>query len=88
MGKHASHTQICKRLARIAGHLGGVKNMIEEGRPCMDVLHQMEAVLASLRTARKVFLEDHLTHCVVESAKNGKSHSAIKEIKASLKEIL
>ena len=88
MGKHSSHEKICKRLSRIAGHVEGVKRMIEEERPCMDVLHQMEAVIASLRKARKVFLEDHLTHCVIESANNGDSKHALNELKAALKEIL
>ena len=88
MGKHASHADICKRLSRIAGHVNGIARMIEKKNSCMNVLHQMEAAIASLRKARKVFLEDHLTHCVIETANNGDAKHAVKEIKFALKEIL
>ena len=33
---HQSHPDVVKRLKRAAGHLQGVVEMIEAGRPCLD----------------------------------------------------
>ncbi|MCK4908447.1 MAG: metal-sensing transcriptional repressor [Planctomycetes bacterium] len=88
MGKHKTHQKVCRRLARIAGHVKSIGKMIDDGRSCTEVLHQMEAVVASLKTARKVFLKDHLIHCVIKSAGKGNSRYAVNQINSSLKEIL
>ncbi|MFX5570823.1 metal-sensing transcriptional repressor, partial [Acinetobacter baumannii] len=34
---HRTHTAIVKRLKRADGHLRGIVEMIEAGRPCLDI---------------------------------------------------
>ncbi|MGQ7489505.1 metal-sensing transcriptional repressor, partial [Streptococcus suis] len=41
---HETHPEIVKRLKRADGHLKGVIEMIEAGRPCLDVAQQIHAV--------------------------------------------
>ncbi len=36
--RHATHSQIVKRLKRAGGHLQSVVAMIEAGRCCLDVV--------------------------------------------------
>ncbi len=42
---------ILNRLRTIQGHLCGAINMVENGRPCAEVLHQLRAIGAALHTA-------------------------------------
>ena len=64
-----SHTQtkaVINRLARAIGHLESVKNMVENGRDCTEVLIQLAAVRSALSSTAKVILKDHLEHCINE----------------------
>ena len=39
--KHSSG--VTQRLARIAGQVNGIRDMVEEGRPCDDLLVQLSS---------------------------------------------
>ena len=64
MGIHESHGDIVKRLNRAQGHLGKVIRMIEEGRPCLDVAQQFQAVTKAMQNAKNAFIHDHIEHCL------------------------
>lgn len=64
--RHASHPDIIKRLKRAEGHLRSVIQMIEDGRPCLDVAQQLAAVEKAVGQAKKVLIHDHLDHCLDE----------------------
>lgn len=61
---HASHPAIVKRLRRASGHLGSVIGMIEEGRSCLDIAQQLQAVEKAISQAKKTLIQDHLDHCL------------------------
>ena len=61
---HQSHPEIIKRLKRADGHLKSVIQMIEDGKPCLDVAQQLSAVVSALSNAKKAFIEDHLDNCL------------------------
>lgn len=61
---HETHPQIVKRLKRAEGHLRGVIEMIESGRPCLDIAQQLHAVERAIAQAKKTFIQDHLDHCL------------------------
>jgi DNA-binding FrmR family transcriptional regulator len=61
---HQSHPEIVKRLKRAAGHLTGVIEMIEAGRPCLDLAQQLHAVEKAITTAKRTLIHDHLDHCL------------------------
>jgi DNA-binding FrmR family transcriptional regulator len=63
---HASHPEVVKRLRRAAGHLQGVIEMIEAGRPCLDIAQQLHAVEAAVANAKRTLIHDHLDHCLDE----------------------
>lgn len=64
--RHTSHPQIVKRLKRADGHLRSVIEMIEAGRPCLDVAQQLHAVEKAIAQAKKTLIQDHLDHCLDE----------------------
>lgn len=62
--RHETHPEIVKRLKRAEGHLRGVIEMIESGRPCVDVAQQLHAVEKAIGQAKKTLIQDHLDHCL------------------------
>ncbi len=65
---HQTHPDIVKRLKRAEGHLRSVIAMIEEGRPCLELATQMQAVERAIAQAKRTLIEDHLDHCLARVA--------------------
>lgn len=66
------HTKaVLNRLSRAIGHMQSVRNMVEEGRDCAEVLVQIAAVRSAIDNTGKLILQDHLKHCIVEAAAEG-----------------
>lgn len=61
---HASHPQILNRLRRADGHLLNVVSMLEEGKPCLEVVQQLQAVEKAIGAAKQALIHDHLEHCL------------------------
>lgn len=59
------------RLNRIAGQVRGIGQMIEDGRYCMDILTQMQAVKSALAKVESEVLKDHAASCVAEAIASG-----------------
>ena len=64
---HQSHPAIVKRLKRAEGHLRSVIEMIEAGRPCLDISQQLHAVEKAIGQAKRTLIRDHLDHCLEET---------------------
>ena len=60
------------RLSRIEGQIRGIKRMVAENAYCPDILVQVSAVIAALKSFNKVLLADHLHSCVVNDIRAGK----------------
>ena len=61
---HTSHPKVVSRLKRAEGHLRSVISMIEDGRPCLDVAQQLQAVESAIRNAKHALIHDHMDHCL------------------------
>lgn len=72
MSENSNRTQplTCKHAAslplvnRIGGQVSGIGKMIEEGRYCPDILNQIRAARAALKTLEGRVLRGHLQSCV------------------------
>lgn len=84
----ASLRQIVNRLSRIEGHIRGVKVMVQESRPCPDVLVQIAAIRGALDKVARVILDEHLTECIGRAAKEGNIETEIEELKSALDRFL
>jgi DNA-binding FrmR family transcriptional regulator len=72
--------RLVNRLSRIEGHIRGIKTMIQEHRPCPEVLIQVAAVRGALDKVAHSILDEHLTECVVRAAKEGDAERIDEEI--------
>lgn len=68
---HTHTREVVNRLARAIGHLQKVKQMVEDGEDCSQVLVQLAAVKSALNNTGKVILKDHLEHCIVHAVEDG-----------------
>jgi DNA-binding FrmR family transcriptional regulator len=75
---HETHPAIVKRLNRAHGHLRGVVEMIEGGRPCVEIAQQLHAVERALANARRALIQDHVDHCLAGAAVAGPTQAAEK----------
>lgn len=66
--QHETHSDVVKRLKRASGHLQKTISMIEDGRSCVDVAQQLHAVSKAIEQAKRVFIHDHIDHCLEGSA--------------------
>ena len=62
---------VLNRMNRAIGHMEAVKNMIEDGRDCSEVLIQIAAVRSAINNIGKIILEDHINHCLVDAIETG-----------------
>ena len=62
-----SHPDTVKRLKRAEGHLRSVIDMIEAGRPCIDIAQQLHAVEKAIGQAKRTLIQDHLDHCLEDA---------------------
>jgi DNA-binding FrmR family transcriptional regulator len=57
-----SGRQIKARVNRIAGQVGGIGRMVDEGRYCIDILNQIAAVRSALDALGVALLTRHLEY--------------------------
>lgn len=55
---------ITRRLNRISGQINGIREMVNDGRPCGDVLTQLSSVNSAVTQVAKLVLTEHVEHCV------------------------
>ncbi len=81
---HQQTKKVADQLARTAGHITSIKRMVEEGRPCTDVLIQLAAVRAAIDRASRLVLEDHLESCMRGANASGMPDDEWQQLKAAL----
>ncbi len=75
MTTHATHPDVIKRLKRALGHLKSIVTMLEEGRGCLEIAQQLQAVEKAIGNAKKTLVHDHIDHCL-ENTVGESSHEA------------
>lgn len=84
MTAHQSHPDILKRLKRAEGHLKSTIAMLEEGRGCLDIAQQLQAVESAISNAKKTLVHDHIDHCLERAVHDGSQSldDTLREFKA------
>jgi len=88
MHVHKRRKEVSDRLAKIEGHVRGVKNMVEAEKPCPDILLQLVAIRAALNKVSKLILEDHVESCLKDAAVSGNTEHYIDELKEALSKLI
>ena len=68
-GYAGSKDDYLKRLRRIEGQVRGVQKMVDADTYCIDILTQVSAITKALQAVSLGLLEDHVSHCVVDAAR-------------------
>ena len=72
------------RLRRIEGQVRGLQRMVDEDRYCIDILTQVNSVVAALKAVGFGLLDDHVRHCVKESIEQGNGDEKVEELMAAV----
>ncbi len=75
---------INKRLKRIEGQVRGIQKMVDENKPCEDILIQIGAVKSALHKTGHIILEGHMHHCVLDGITSGKEEETIDNLISAL----
>ncbi len=73
------------RLKVAAGHLEGVRRMVDEDRYCVDLMKQLSAVQGTLQRVQEILLRNHLSSCVSTAIRDGMGETIIDELMGALK---
>jgi DNA-binding FrmR family transcriptional regulator len=77
---------LTRRLSRIEGQVRGLIKMVEDGKPCEDILMQIGSAKAALHKTGQTLLEGHLHHCVVDGIRGGKEEETVKKLFSAIEQ--
>jgi CsoR family transcriptional regulator, copper-sensing transcriptional repressor len=83
---HHKLPEVEKRLAKIEGHVKGIRKMIDEGKSYPEIVQQITAVRAALDGAMEVIIQDLVDHVTLKTSSSGKK--AAMELKDTVSKIL
>jgi DNA-binding FrmR family transcriptional regulator len=66
--KHASHPEIVRRLKQAHGQLAAILKMFDDGRSCLELAQQIQAVESVVHSAKRSLIQDHMEHCLGDAA--------------------
>lgn len=72
------------RLRRIEGQVRGLQRMVDEEQYCIDILTQVNSVIAALKAVGIGLLDGHVRHCVTESIEQGNGDEKVEELMAAV----
>lgn len=75
---------IQSRLKKIEGQVRGIQKMVEDDKPCNDILIQIGAIKSALHKTGQIILEGHMQHCVLDGIKNGDEDETISKLLSAL----
>lgn len=79
MGCEDTRKAKINRLNRIAGQVRGIAQMVDDGRYCIDILNQLQAVKSALAKVESEVLKDHAATCVSEAIASGDESEQVKK---------
>lgn len=65
MSKEEAKKAVISRLRTIKGHIAGIEKMIEEDKPCDEILLQIAAIKSSVHKVGVVIMEEHAKDCLL-----------------------
>ncbi len=71
VGYVQNQEDLLKRLRRVEGQVRGLQRMVASETYCIDVVTQVAAATKALQAVALALLEDHLTHCLADAAREG-----------------
>ncbi len=73
--------EVMDRLRRIEGQAKGIQRMIDEGRPCKDVIVQLVALRNAVNKTATTLIAENLESCILDGDSELDPKEAIAEAK-------
>ncbi|MDQ7095853.1 metal-sensitive transcriptional regulator [Desulfosporosinus sp. PR] len=73
----AETKNIVTRLKTVRGHIAGVERMIEEEKPCEDILLQLVAVRSAVQKVSVIVAQHYANSCLVEALDKGENRQEV-----------
>ena len=71
---------ILLRLRKMEGQLKGIQKMVEQDKYCVDVLNQLNSIIAATQKVAAIIMKDHIKGCVKDAiTRNDHSDDYINE---------
>lgn len=88
MAHHPDHSKesIVKRLNRIEGQIGGIKNMIIDDRPYDEVIVQLNSSRSALQKISQILLEAHADHTFMNAVASGQTEKELESLRRAIKQ--
>lgn len=83
MARTHNRQPMVNRMARIEGHVHGVREMLITDRDCPEILIQLAAIRSALDGVARLVFEDHMDSCLVDAVETGNAEAKISEIKTA-----
>jgi len=72
--------ELHKRLARLKGQVEGLERMLDQNRPCAEILTQISAAQEALRGAGRVVVRNYLERCAATAIRAGREQEVYDEV--------
>lgn len=82
--KKSFNKEVSDRMSYVCGHLDGVKKMFDDGKYCIEIIQQNEAVIKAIKKVNQMILKNHLDTCVTQAIKGKKENEKRRKIKELL----
>lgn len=80
--------ELLSRLAKIEGHIRAIRQMVESGRSCPEVLLQIAAVRSALNKVAKILLKEYAQQNLVDAAQGGNLEEEIAHLRSALDSVI
>jgi DNA-binding FrmR family transcriptional regulator len=72
--------ELRRRLKRLKGQLDGIERMLDQDRPCLEILNQISAGQEALRGVGRVMARNYLERCASAAIKAGREREVYDEV--------
>jgi len=66
--------QLIKRLKRIEGQVRGLQSMLDDERECREIMQQLSAVSAAVKSTSRTFFHDYAALCLTDMGEDPESN--------------
>ena len=75
-----------KRLKRVEGQIRGIIRMVDEDKPCEELLIQLSSAKAALQKISQLILQAHLSACLQEASQQEDSNQTLQKIAVAIEQ--
>ena len=73
-------SELRTRLNRLRGQLDGIERMLDQDRPCLEILTQVSAAQEAIRGVGRVMARNYLERCASAAIKAGREREVYDQV--------